>query len=120
LVLVVVAFYLAIFSELPVSLRLFLLMLSLVVVPLSWILIRGKRVGDPEGGLPDPTLSPTSEVELGEFPEAPLFNEYRAIDVLISREWVNPDAVRLRKIWQRRAEEAKRKTQKDEKEASAH
>jgi hypothetical protein len=111
-------------SGLPGIFRALLIWSSLLLVPLSWILLRGEKYGDPEGGYPDPSTRPP-RIDFGEFQEdGPLTDlpaygpskssaGYRTT-YLMQREWVHPDWLRLRESWQRKRKRAEEKREQVE------
>ena len=109
-------------SGLPGTFRALLIWSSLLIVPLSWILLRGEKHGDPEGGYPDPSTRPP-RIDFGVFQEdgpiadLPAYGPskssagYRAT-YLMQREWVHPDWLRLRESWQRKRKKADEKKER--------
>ena len=109
-------------SGLPGTFRALLIWSSLLIVPLSWILLRGEKYGDPEGGYPDPSTRPP-RIDFGVFQEdgsitdLPAYGPskssagYRAT-YLMQREWVHPDWLRLRESWQRKRKKAEKEKER--------
>ena len=81
---------------------------AFIGIPACWIRLRGEKAGPQEGSYPDQSEKPTPSEKFGEFnlnspdAEAPVFGPSRSSadynkDMMISREWLHPDILWLRK-----------------------